>query len=210
MAKVGSRSRLYQHQQQQQQHQKVSAPATGTSIFPSALATTSDFISSRHHLSTMHHSPATRHQTNGNLVGNPTLLNPQMRDLKQPAFQQLISTSASLAHLQPNQFPTNNMESSNHLRQQQQLQQQLGNHTIHEQAGFDYRSKSSAILNLIASKQHQQNTNNLITQRSTNLHSNSSSGHSQDFGKFRTSGFRVAQDHSMPLSESKPAFSELW
>lgn len=206
MAKVGSKSRLYQQQQHQQQ-QKLSPSTTGTTgIFQSTAttATTADFRPQAHNLSTMHHSPSTRQHAN-NLMSNSTLLNPPLRDHKQ---QQLIATSASLAHLQPNQFAINNLDSLNYC-QQQQSSHQHGNHIAHEVANYDHRSKSTAIINLIASKQQQSTIN--IPQRSNNFHSNSTSNgsNSQDFGKFSASGFRGFQDQSMPFSMSKPAFSEL-
>lgn len=207
MAKVGSKSRLYQQQQHHhQQQQKLSPSATG--IFQSAAttATTADYRPQAHNLSTMHLSPSTRQHAN-NIMSNSTLLNPSLRDHKQ---QQLIATSASLAHLQPNQFAVNNLDSLNYFQQQQQQSsQQHGNHILHDAANYDHRSKSTAIINLIASKQQQSTIN--IPQRSNNFHSNSTSNgsNSQDFGKFSASGFRGFQEQSLPFSMSKPAFSEL-
>lgn len=202
MAKVGSKSRLYQQQQQQQ---KLSPSASGTNgIFQSmANSATSEFRpQTTHHFSTMHHSPSIQHQQTNNLMSSSALLNPTLRDHKQQQ-QQLIATPTTLAHLQSNQFISNNIDSMNFL--QQPSSQQFA---IHEATNFDNRSKS--IINLMAAKQQQSTIN--MPQRNGNFHSNSTSNgsNSQDFGKFATS-FRGFQDHSqMPFSTaSKPAFSEL-
>lgn len=202
MAKVGSKSRLYHYNQKL----AASLPDT-TNIFPSI--TTGNRAQPQLYPTMHQHSPtAARQQTTAtnNILGNNTLFNPSMRE---PNHQQLIVPSSSLAHLHPNQFATNNLDQINYIQQQRQ-QQQHGNQISHNGSNLDHRSKSSAIINLIASKQ-QQSTINMPHRN--NFHSNSSSGGStsQDFGKFppASSGFRGYQDHSMPFGLNKPAFSEL-
>lgn len=201
MAKVGSKSRLYHN------GPKMAVPSPdATNIFPSTINNRPN--TQAHHFSTIHHSPPARHQTATNLMSNTTLLNPSMRDSK---HQQLIAPSTSLAHLQPTHFTGNNFDQFNYIHAQQQQQRQQHNNQMahHDTANLDHRSKSTAIMNLIASK-HQQSTINIPGRNNFHSVSSSNGSASQDFGKFPTSGFRGFQDSSAPFGSSKqPAFSEL-
>lgn len=163
MAKVGSRSRYYQQQQQEQQPRFQNHPST--SLF--RLQT---------HNQTMQHSPPGR--TN-NLITSPTILN-ATRD------PQLISTTASAAHLQS--YPVSStFDQISYLQQQQQhLNPQ------HTTANFD-RCKSTAIINSISgntAKQQHQSTINLPQRNHP------------DLGKFE-------RMDSLFMGSSKPPFSEL-
>ena len=219
MAKVGSKSRLYQQQQQLQQQSRLSPVIGGPSMGALNFSSTTGLRPQTHHLSTLHNSPTTRQKLkSNNLMGKATMLNPSLRD-----SQQLMANSSSLAHLQSSHFVGNNLNPMNYLNQQQQQHQLHNNHhqqqqQVHGAANFD-RSKSTAIINLIATKQ-QQSTINLPkrSNMTSNFHSNSVSNESgcsgsnnpADFGKFSTAaGFRGFQDRSTALSVSKPAFSEL-
>uniref|UniRef100_A0A6G1SP95 Neurogenic protein big brain n=1 Tax=Aceria tosichella TaxID=561515 RepID=A0A6G1SP95_9ACAR len=196
MAKVSSKSRVYQNAQ------KPSIPSPdATNIFPSTI---NNRTTNAHHFPTIHHSPTSRQQTVTNLMSNTTLLNPSMRDSK---HQQLIAPSTSLAHIQPSHFTGNNFDQLNYIHSQQQ-RQQLNSQMAHDAANFEHRSKSTAMMNLIAAK-HQQNTINMPSRNNFHSASSSNGSASQDFGKFSTPGFRGFQDSSAPFGSSKPAFSEL-
>lgn len=125
----------------------------------------------------MQHSPSARSNTN-NLITSPTILN-ATRD------PQLITTSASVAHLQSAYPVSNTFDQISYLQQQ--------HHLSHQQtsANFD-RCKSTAIINSISgntAKQHQSTIN--LPQRNH-----------ADLGKFE-------RMDSLLMGSAKPPFSEL-
>lgn len=98
MAKVGTKSRLYQ-----QQHQKLSpmVGTTGPILAQSAttmnvntITTANNYRPQLHHISTMHHSPTQRQTMTANhLINNSTLINPREHPTS------MLTNSTSLAHL---------------------------------------------------------------------------------------------------------------
>lgn len=180
MARVGSKSRVYQQQQ------KFTNQPTTTLFRPQS------------YHQTMNHSPSTR-STSNNLITSPTLLN-LTRD------PQSITTSTSVAHLQSS-FPISNTFDQISYLQQQQQHQPLHNHQPNLSANFD-RCKSTAIINTIsgnnANLQPHQSTINLPSNRNNNLDlgkfmSNNTSGldHQQNHMDF------------LFVNNSKPTYSEL-
>lgn len=127
IAKVGSKSRLYQHQQQKM-----------SNMIPSRTGPTTTYRSQSYNHQHIRQSPTTRTAATGNLITNSSL----SKSFQDP---QLITAGS---HLQ-SPYPSN-IDPINYLTQQQQQQA----HTRPQTANFD-RSKSTAILNSISALQHQ-------------------------------------------------------
>lgn len=182
MAKVGSKSRLYQHHQQ-----KLS-----TAALPPATLYRPQIYNQP-----IQNSPSTRAITSSsnNLISNSSLLKPSSRD------SQLITISTSVAHQQPS-YPlgTNTFDQMNYIQQQQQLQQknhfqQQQQQVIHHPTTNFDRSKSTAMISgSMGTKQQLHSTINL-PQRNKD-----------DFGKFSADP-RVL--NSVFLGVAAPSFSEL-
>lgn len=189
MAKVCSKSRLFhQHQHHHhQQSQRLSPFNTTGNLYPTAPGVYHPQTHLHQQMPlTIQHSPNSRITQGGdnlgNFMSNATLVNHQ---------HAAMPASISLARLQTShQFGGGDNINHNHHSQQ----------PIHD-VNYD-RSKSTAIINLIATKQ-QQSTINLPQQGSNNANfhsassSNGSSSHVSssnqnqqlDFGKFSTSLF---------------------
>lgn len=175
MAKVGSKSRLYQHQQQ-----KLSNLAASSTIYrPQAYNQTIQHI--------QHHSPTSRAMAN-NLINGSSLLKSSSRN------PQLIPTS-TVTQIQPLHPTTNNFDQMGYLQQQQQdhHQQQQQIKQYPHTANID-RSKSTAIINTLAAKQHQSTIN--IPQRNN-----------ADLGKLAVSSY--LNDSAIYSNGGAASFSEL-
>lgn len=179
MAKVGSKSRLYQQQQQ-----KLSNLAASTTIYrPQAYNQT---------IQHLHHSPTSRAMAS-NLINNSSLLKSSRNS------QQLIPTSTStVTHIQSSYLTPNNFDQMNYLQQQQQHQDHQQSQQQIKQyphtANID-RSKSTAIINTLAAKQHQSTIN--IAQQRNNA----------DLGKLAVSSY--LNDSALYSNAGAASFSEL-
>lgn len=134
MAKVGSKSRLYQQQQQKLFASAAPQPSASTIYRPQI-----------HNQPIIHHSPSTRASAS-NLITNSSLS-------KSSRDHQLNATSTSLAQLQP-PYPLGNTFDQMNFIQQQQQQHNQQQQQPEQIANFD-RNISSAIINSLTTKPHQ-------------------------------------------------------
>lgn len=175
MAKVGSKSRLYQQQQQQK---LPNLPASSTIYRPQAYNQTIQHI--------QHHSPSPR-AISSNLINSSSLL-------KSSRNSQLIPPStSSITHIQPSHPTTNNFDQMGYLQQQHQDHHQQQVKQYPHTANID-RSKSAAIINTLAAKQHQNTIN--ISQRNN-----------ADLGKLAVSSY--LNDSALYSNGGAASFSEL-
>lgn len=174
MAKFGSKFRSYQHHKQQ----KVIPPLASTTIYGPQ-------IHQSNHQS-IHHSPTTRAPASNNLITNSSLL-------KSSRGPKLITTSTSVAHFQPPYPVTKTLDQINYLHEHQN--QQSSNNDHHFQISNFDRSRSTAIINSMTTKQQRHQSTTMNFPRRNNA---------DDLGKF---------SNSPPLgsifSGTKQPFSEL-
>jgi hypothetical protein len=125
VAKVGSKSRLYQ----------TSVRSSGPSPDANTTMPRTIQIISRppqaHHFPTIHHSPRTRHQAASNLMTNATLSNPSISDSK---HQNFFAPSTSFAQSQPKHLTGNNFDQLNNIHAQQRQHQQLTTQIAQDEA----------------------------------------------------------------------------
>lgn len=193
MAKFGSKSRLYQQQQQKLPTMPLPPPAPTTIYRPQI------HHQQQQQQQSIHHSPTTRASIAGsNLITNPSLL----KTNRGP--HQLITTSTSVAQLQNPSYPTTKtFDQLNYLHEHHQKQ---ASSSQHQTANFD-RSKSTAIINSMTTKQqqHQQQHQQQRRQLSTTMNHLHRGG--DDLGKFP--GSPPPQLDASMFPGAKQPFSEL-